>query len=133
MPTQDEINRVIESTDMVDLVSPFVNLIKQGKSYKGLCPFHNEDTPSFVVSQEKHIAHCFGCGKGGNPINFLMQIKQISFNEALNELAQKNGIKLTNAVQTKKTQDYSKYYEMMHIASKFYEKNLTTTKSGLEA
>lgn len=133
MPTQDEINRVIESTDMVDLVSPFVNLVKQGKSYKGLCPFHNEDTPSFVVSQEKHIAHCFGCGKGGNPINFLMQIKQISFNEALNELAQKNGIKLTNSVQTKKTQDYTKYYEMMYIASKFYEKNLTTTKSGLEA
>lgn len=133
MPTQDEINKVIESTDMVDLVSPYVNLSKQGKNYKGLCPFHNEDTPSFVVSQDKHIAHCFGCGKGGNPINFLMQIKQISFNEALNELAKKNGVKLTNAVENKKTQDYTKYYEMMHLASKFYEKNLTTTKSGLEA
>lgn len=133
MPTQDEINRVIESTDMVDLVSPFVKLTKQGKSYKGLCPFHNEDTPSFVVSQEKHLAHCFGCGKGGNPINFLMQIKQISFNEALNELATKNGIKLTNVVINKKSQDYTKYYEMMQLAAKFYEKNLTTTKSGLEA
>lgn len=133
MPTQNEIDKVIESTDMVDLVSPYVKLTKQGKNYKGLCPFHNEDTPSFVVSQEKHIAHCFGCGKGGNPINFLMQIKQISFNEALNELALKNGIKLTNQVVVNKSQDYTKYYEMMQMAAKFYSKNLFTTKSGLEA
>lgn len=133
MPTQDEITRIIESTDMVDLVSPFVKLTKQGKSYKGLCPFHNEDTPSFVVSQEKHIAHCFGCGKGGNPISFLMQIKQISFNEALAELAQKNGIKIAIQRTNKKEQDFTKYYEMMQMATKFYNKNLTTTRSGLEA
>lgn len=133
MPSQEEIEKVIESTDMVDLVSPYVNLIKQGKSYKGLCPFHNEDTPSFVVSQEKHLAHCFGCGKGGNPIKFLMEIKHVSFNEALSELAKKNNISISLKQSTKKQQDYSKYYEMMQVATKFYSQNLTMTKSGKEA
>lgn len=133
MATQEEINRVIESTDMVDLVSPYVKLTRQGKSFKGLCPFHNEDTPSFVVSQEKHLAHCFGCGKGGNPIKFLMEIKQISFNEALAELAKKNGISIDIQVRNKKEQDYSKYYEIMQLATKFYHQNLTMTKSGKAA
>ncbi|MDE5546073.1 MAG: DNA primase, partial [Anaeroplasmataceae bacterium] len=99
MATQEEITKIIESTDMVELVSPYVKLTKQGKNYKGLCPFHNEDTPSFVVSQDKHLAHCFGCGKGGNPIQFLMDIKLISFPEALTELAKKNGIELQEEYQ----------------------------------
>ncbi len=133
MATQEEIDKVIESTDMVELVSPYVKLSKQGKNLKGLCPFHNEDTPSFVVSQEKHIAHCFGCGKGGNPINFLMEIKAISFNEALNELASKNGIKLTNEYKPSNKPDYSKHYEMMKVAAKFYHKNLIMTESGKKA
>ena len=133
MPTQDEINNVIESTDMVDLVSPYVKLTKQGKNYMGLCPFHNEDTPSFVVSQEKHLAHCFGCGKGGNPINFLMEIKQISFIEALKELSEKNGIKLDLKVTNNNKQDYSKYYEIMDNSSNYYHQNLISTKTGKEA
>ncbi len=133
MATQEEINRVIESTDMVDLVSPYVKLTRQGKSFKGLCPFHNEDTPSFVVSQEKHLAHCFGCGKGGNPIKFLMEIKQVSFNEALAELAKKNGISIDIQLRNKKEQDYSKYYEIMQLATKYYHQNLTMTKSGKKA
>ncbi len=133
MPTQEEINRVIESTDMVELVSPYVKLTKQGKNYKGLCPFHNEDTPSFVVSQEKHLAHCFGCGHGGNPITFLMEIKQIGFNEALLELAQKAGISLTGLKRQAKKKDYKKFYDMFDVATKYYQKNLTTTKSGQQA
>lgn len=122
MPTQEEINRVIESTDMVELVSPYVKLTKQGKNYKGLCPFHNEDTPSFVVSQEKHLAHCFGCGHGGNPITFLMEIKQIGFNEALLELAQKAGISLTGLKRQAKKKDYKKFYDMFDVATKYYQK-----------
>lgn len=134
MATQEEINKIIESTDMVELVSPYVKLSKQGKNYKGLCPFHNEDTPSFVVSQDKHLAHCFGCGKGGNPIQFLMDIKMISFPEALMELAQKNGITLKEEFQPKKKQqDYSLYYEMLSNSAKFYHQNLTLTKSGKKA
>lgn len=129
MATSEEIDKIIESTDMVELVSPYVSLTKQGKSYKGLCPFHDEKTPSFVVSQEKHLAHCFGCGKGGNPIQFLMDIKQIPFQEALAELAKKNGIAI--ALQPKKQgKDYTKYYEMLELATKFYAQNLNFTKSG---
>ena len=133
MATREEIDMVIESTDMVDLVSPYVKLTKQGKSLKGLCPFHNEKTPSFVVSQEKHLAHCFGCGKGGNPIQFLMDIKQISFAEALDELAKKNGIKIDVKLNNANKQDYSKYYQMFEIVQKVYNQNLTLTKSGKEA
>ena len=133
MATREEIDMVIESTDMVDLVSPYVKLSKQGKSLKGLCPFHNEKTPSFVVSQEKHLAHCFGCGKGGNPIQFLMDIKQIPFNEALAELAKKNGIKIDVKLSNTKKEDYSKYYQIFEIAQKFYIQNLNLTKSGKEA
>ena len=133
MATREEIDKVIESTDMVDLVSPYVKLTKQGKSLKGLCPFHNEKTPSFVVSQEKHLAHCFGCGKGGNPIQFLMDIKQISFAEALDELAKKNGIKIDVKLNNANKQDYSKYYQIFEIVQKVYNQNLTLTKSGKEA
>ncbi|MDE7162047.1 MAG: DNA primase [Anaeroplasmataceae bacterium] len=134
MATQEEINRVIESTDMVELVSPYVKLTKQGKNYKGLCPFHNEDTPSFVVSQDKHLAHCFGCSKGGNPIQFLMDIKMIPFGEALHELAKKNGIELKEEYRPKQQQqDNSIHYEMLATAAKFYHQNLTMTKSGKEA
>ncbi|MCM1131820.1 MAG: DNA primase, partial [Anaeroplasma bactoclasticum] len=134
MATQEEITKIIESTDMVELVSPYVKLTKQGKNYKGLCPFHNEDTPSFVVSQDKHLAHCFGCSKGGNPIQFLMDIKLISFPEALSELAKKNGIELKDEYQPKQQkQDNTLYYEMMSTAAQFYHQNLTLTKSGKTA
>ena len=129
MATEEEINRVIESTDMVSLVSPYVKLIKNGNSYKGLCPFHSEKTPSFVVSQEKHLAHCFGCGGGGNPIKFLMQIENISFNEALVRLAKKNGVKVNVKVNNNQP-NYQKYYDMMDLVTKFYQQNLTMTKSG---
>ncbi|MDE5714685.1 MAG: DNA primase [Anaeroplasmataceae bacterium] len=132
MATSEEIENVIQTTDMVDLVSPFVKLVKSGKNYKGLCPFHDEKTPSFTVSQEKHLAHCFSCGKGGNPIQFLMDIKQISFVEALHELAEKNGVAISGAYK-KSGPDYSKYYEMMDVASKFFQQNLNMTKSGKEA
>lgn len=133
MPTQEEIDKVIESTDMVELVSPYVKLSKQGKSYKGLCPFHDENTPSFVVSQEKHLAHCFGCGKGGNPIRFLMDIKRISFMEAFTELAKKNGIPVKEEYRPKQKQDNTLYYEMMSASSKFYQQNLNMTQSGKKA
>lgn len=133
MPTQEEIDKIVESTDMVELVSPYVKLSKQGKSYKGLCPFHDENTPSFVVSQEKHLAHCFGCGKGGNPIRFLMDIKRISFMEALSELAKKNGIPLKEEYIPKQKQDFSLFYEMLSASSKFYHQNLTLTQSGKAA
>ena len=72
MISQEQIEEVIEKTDIVALVSQYVSLEKAGSGYKGLCPFHNEKTPSFMVSPSKKIAKCMGCGGGGNPIKFLM-------------------------------------------------------------
>lgn len=130
MATQEEINRVIEATDIVALVSEYVKLEKAGKNYRGLCPFHNEKTPSFSVSPEKKIAKCMGCGKGGNPITFLKEIKNISFNEALAELAEKASIKIDVRVSPKKNNDFLKYYQITQLAQNFYSRNLLATKSG---
>lgn len=133
MATQQEIDKVIDATDIVALVSQYVKLEKAGKNYKGLCPFHNEDTPSFVVNPDKKIAHCFGCGGGGSPVKFLQQIENIDFNSALTKLAEKANIKITGAKESKKTNNYAKYYSIMKTSCDFYNKNLEVTKLGQEA
>ena len=81
------IEEVRNRVDIVDVVSEFVPLKKSGKNHKGLCPFHSEKTPSFTVSEEKQIYHCFGCGNGGNVFKFLMEIDDLSFVEAVRQLA----------------------------------------------
>lgn len=133
MVSEEQIKEVIEKTDIVALVSQYVPLEKAGSVYKGLCPFHNEKTPSFTVSPQKKIAKCFGCGGGGNPIKFLMQIKNISFTEALKELARDAGIKLEGLKEENSGPDYSNYYKIMETAHKFFRYNLTNTTSGDEA
>jgi DNA primase len=133
MATQQEIEKVIDATDIVALVSEYVKLEKAGKNYKGLCPFHNEDTPSFVVNPDKKIAHCFGCGGGGSPIKFLQQVENIDFNTALSKLAQKANISIAGTKEYKKTNNYAKYYSIMKTSCDFYTKNLSVTKLGQEA
>ncbi len=95
MYPREMIDEVISRNDIVDVVSEYVDLKKAGKNYKALCPFHKEKTPSFVVSPEKQLFHCFGCGKGGNVITFVMEIEHLSFYEALNKLAARVGIRLS--------------------------------------
>ncbi|HIV81110.1 MAG TPA: DNA primase, partial [Candidatus Salinicoccus merdavium] len=75
---QQTIEHIKERTDITELVSGYIKLEKRGRNYVGLCPFHNEKTPSFSVSPEKQICHCFGCKKGGNVFQFLMEIENIS-------------------------------------------------------
>lgn len=133
MVSNEQIDEIIEKTDIVDLVSEYVNLEKAGSSYRGLCPFHNEKTPSFMVSPSKKIAKCMGCGGGGSPISFLMQIKNISFIEAVSELALKTGVKIDVASKKNIGIDYSKYYSIMDTASKFFRHTLLNTKSGEKA
>src|SRR3972149_5328020 len=88
--TPDElINQVREANDIVEVISEYLPLKKKGKSYTALCPFHTEKTPSFLVSQERQIYHCFGCGKGGNVYTFLMEHEKLSFFEALKLLAKR--------------------------------------------
>ncbi len=78
---QAKIDEIQSSANLVSYISRYVNLKLSGKNFKGLCPFHKEKTPSFIVSPEKQIYHCFGCGKGGNVIGFLMEIEKISYIE----------------------------------------------------
>ena len=88
------IDKILDATNIVDVVGEFVNLRKAGVNYKGLCPFHDDKTPSFMVSPSKQICHCFACGEGGNAVNFLMKHEQITYPEALRWLAKKYNIEI---------------------------------------
>lgn len=109
MIDRQTIERIRDAADIVDVVKEFVSLRKAGVNYKGLCPFHNEKTPSFVVSPAKNICHCFSCGKGGDSIHFLMEIEQMSYTEAIKWLGRKYGIE----VREKELTDDEKKAESM--------------------
>ncbi len=125
------IEQINENTSIVDLVSEFVSLQKTGKNYRGLCPFHQEKTPSFFVSPEKNICKCYGCGEGGSPINFYRKIKNISFQEAAEELAEKAGITVEKVAKQK--DPYEIFYKLMNEAKEFYKFNLKNSEKGQEA
>src|SRR6478752_3519804 len=88
------IEKIQRTSDIVELISEYVQLKKQGRNYFGLCPFHGENSPSFSVSTDKQIYHCFGCGAGGNVFSFLMELEGVSFLEAAVKLAEKANIDL---------------------------------------
>ena len=90
----DIIDQIRDRTDIVEVISGFIPLKKIGRSYKANCPFHNEKTPSFIVSPDKQIYHCFGCGAGGNVFSFLMKYENIEFPEAVETLAKAAGVVL---------------------------------------
>ncbi|UZQ82149.1 DNA primase [Thermoanaerobacter sp. RKWS2] len=92
--SREMIEKVIEANDIVDVISEYVELKKAGKEFKGLCPFHREKTPSFMVSQEKQVYHCFGCNASGNVVTFIMDIENLTFKEAIEFLADRVGITL---------------------------------------
>ena len=125
------IELINEKTSIVDLVSEFVSLQKRGKNFAGLCPFHQEKTPSFFVSPEKNICKCYGCGEGGSPINFLRKIKNISFEEAAHELAEKAGIEVKE--KKIKKDPYETFYALMNEVASFYEFNLKHSEKGIDA
>ena len=122
------IEEINSKTPILDLVSEFVDLQKRGKNYMGLCPFHDEKSPSFSVSPEKNICKCMGCGEGGNPINFYRKIKNISFEAAAEALAERAGIEVKKTVVKKNP--YEKLYEMMDETAAFYSFNLKNSKAG---
>ncbi len=112
--------------DIVEFISDYVNLKKSGQNYKGLCPFHSEKTPSFIVNQSKQIFHCFGCGIGGDVISFLMKHDNLSFGEAVRYIAKKAGIKITDLTFPKENLS-GKRNELIKInedALRFFIKNL---------
>ena len=100
---QDFIERVREAADIIDVISQYVNLKRSGKSYRGLCPFHPDRTPSFFVDPEKGVYHCFGCGASGNVFRFIMEMEHITFQEALLNLARRYGIEIPQRPQDRRT------------------------------
>lgn len=121
----DEVENLINSLKIEEVVGEFVELKKSGGNYKGLCPFHSDTTPSFTVSPAKNICKCFVCGAGGNPVSFYSQYKKISFMEALEELSQKYNIKLTkNKRNFLNTEEYQEYYNAMNDAFDFYKEQI---------
>lgn len=121
------IDDVRQSNDIVDVISQYVRLKRSGRNYFGLCPFHNEKSPSFSVSPDKQIFHCFGCGVGGNVISFIMKIEGISFVEAVQMLAERANIALPtlqNNVDTAKEELKAKVYGVNEFAAQFYHQNL---------
>lgn len=91
---QSTIDQIKDNTDILDIVSEYVKLEKRGRNYIGLCPFHDEKTPSFTVSEDKQICHCFGCKKGGNIFQFVQEIENVSFTEAVKQLGERINIKV---------------------------------------
>ncbi|HRP03131.1 MAG TPA: DNA primase [Candidatus Kapabacteria bacterium] len=122
--SSDIVNRVIESSDIVDLIGDTVRLKRRGRNYIGLCPFHQEKTPSFIVSPDKNIYKCFGCSKGGNAISFMMDFHSYSFNEAIKELANKYGVQLPqdNSFNTTNTDRKDQLYNSLNDAANYYNK-----------
>lgn len=130
------VDRILDAADIVEVVSDFVSLKRRGANYVGLCPFHNEKTPSFSVSKSKGICHCFSCGKGGSPVNFIMEHEQMSYYEALKYLANKYHIEIHERELTDKERAEQSERESMLIinetANKIFEDNLYNTPDGKE-
>ncbi len=135
--SEEVIQEVINANDIVDVVSGYVQLKRAGRNYTGLCPFHKEKTPSFIVSPDKQIYHCFGCGEGGNVISFVMKVEGIDFMDTIELLAQKAGITLQRQMtpynQKMKDEKDRIYMLNKEVANHFY-KNLYSQsgKSALE-
>lgn len=128
---ENKIEEIRASANIVDIISEYVQLRKRGKNYIGLCPFHNEKTPSFTVSDEKQIFHCFGCHAGGNVYKFLMDYEKISFVEAVQELAEKQGIPLEFSEDTSERQTEQEIlYDINTETARYFSDNLLNRPEG---
>lgn len=130
MDPRDQIKSKI---DIVSFIESYIPLKKAGRNFKALCPFHGEKSPSFVISPERQIWHCFGCQKGGDIFTFMMEYERIDFSEALRLLAQQAGVKLENTSLTKQEEGKERLYAINHLASEFYHYLLKTHPSGQKA
>lgn len=131
MISEDVIQKVKEQNNIVDIISEKVKLKRAGKNYTGLCPFHNEKTPSFSVSPEKQIYKCFGCGEVGNVITFVMKTQNTSFPEAIKTLADRANIEFENDATHTRNDSYDKIYKINIEAAKYYYSNLFNKKNDI--
>lgn len=128
------VQKILDTADIVDVVSDYVRLRRRGSGYIGLCPFHNERTPSFSVSKSKSFCKCFSCGKGGSPVSFIMEIEQLTYPEALRFLAKKYNIEISEEELTPEEQDKENrrqsLFALNDFALKHFEHNLLMTSEG---
>ncbi|WP_296141161.1 DNA primase [uncultured Anaerococcus sp.] len=131
MISEQKIDEIRASSNIVDIIGEYVDLKRAGSSYKGLCPFHNEKTPSFTVDEKKQLFHCFGCGVGGDVVSFIMQKEGLSYPESLEYLANKAGIRMEytdNYIANPKNKEL---YEINKDIMMFFYKNLLTSKQAI--
>ena len=122
----DNIQKVIDSSDIVQIISEYIPLEKKGNDFKGLCPFHNDNNPSLSVSPNKKVFKCFSCNTAGNVIQFVQKIENISFVEALKKVALKSGLSL-NIKENPQELRNNKYYQIMGSALETYQFYLKNT------
>ena len=126
--SQETIDRINDSADIVEVVSRTVELKKRGRNYFGLCPFHDEKTPSFSVAPDKGIYHCFGCGKGGNSVNFIIENEKLSFVEALQQLGHQLNIEVNFSGGNESRGFFDGLYKIHETASSLYHKTLLSDR-----
>lgn len=128
------VQRILDAADIVEVVSDFVSLKKRGANYVGLCPFHNDRSPSFYVSKAKGMCKCFSCGEGGSPVSFIMKLEQLSFTEALRYLAKKYNIEIEEREMTDEERraegDRENMLALNDFVMRHFEKNLHDTPEG---
>lgn len=132
--SDDTIEKIRFNNDIVEVISQYVDLKKAGSNYVGLCPFHNEKTPSFTVSPDKQLFHCFGCNAGGDVISFVMKIDNMNFPEAIKKLADRAGILIDDEEDRKNNELLNlknKLYEINRVAGLYYYNNLVNDKVAL--
>ncbi len=128
------VQRILDAADIVEVVSDFVSLKRRGANYVGLCPFHNDRSPSFYVSKAKGMCKCFSCGEGGSPVSFIMKLEQLSFTEALRYLAKKYNIEIEEREMTDEERraesDRENMLALNDFAMRYFEKNIHDTSEG---
>ncbi|MBN2071550.1 MAG: DNA primase [Candidatus Krumholzibacteriota bacterium] len=128
------IDEIREQTDIVEVIGSVLDMKRAGSNYKALCPFHSEKTPSFMISPGKQIYHCFGCGKGGNAFNFLMEYEGVSFVEAARKLAAGLGIEVDKYISSGEDREkLDPYYRAMEFARDFYREELLSSREAAQA
>lgn len=125
-----KINQILQSSNIVDIIGEYVDLKRAGSSFKGLCPFHNEKTPSFTVDEKKQLFHCFGCGAGGDVVSFIMQKEGLSYPESLKFLADKAGISIDYTEDPGVNKKNKELYDLNKDIMMFFYKNLLTDRKA---